>query len=91
MTKKRWTLKEEQFLIDRYCDFTNSELANILKRPFYSIQGRAKELGLTKAKRSNLVSKLKPIETAEATKPKIVKLYEPSSINKINETYKLRV
>lgn len=93
MTNKRWTRKEEQFLIDRYTDFTNAELANILNRTYYSIKHKAKEYNLSKAEIVKVESRAKEKKAVltPQPKPKFKSYYEPTSITKLNEMYGLRV
>ena len=93
MTNKRWTRKEEQFLIDRYTDFTNGELANILSRTYESIRSKAKEYNLSKAKTVKVKSKVieKKAVLTPQPKPKFKSYYEPSSVNRINDMYKISV
>lgn len=93
MTNERWTREEEQFLIDRYTDFTNAELANILNRTYYSIRAKAKEYNLSKAERVKVESRAKEKKAVlkPQPKPKFKSYYEPTSIRKLNEMYKLRV
>lgn len=93
MTNERWTREEEQFLIDRYTDFTNAELANILNRTYYSIRAKAKEYNLSKAEKVKVESRAKEKKAVltPQPKPKFKSYYEPTSIRKINEIYGLRI
>lgn len=94
MKHRNWTRKDEQFLIDKYCDYTNDELANLLERTNISIKTRARELGLTKAVRSELKSKIVDRQVTAAKpkpKPKFKSYYEPTSINAIRQTYGINV
>ena len=50
MQSKNWTIAEEEYLKNNYHRFTNKELATILKRSYWAIKSKAKELHLKKQK-----------------------------------------
>lgn len=75
-----WSKEEVEFLENNYPKLTFFEIGKELGRTAQLVRNKAVELGVY------------DIQTKKPTKRKlVVSNYKPSSINKINEMYKLRV
>lgn len=81
---RRWTSKEEQFLVDNYATHSNKRLSEMMKRSVPSICNRAQLLGLKtepnqyalyKGDELLRIGAINEIAAAENVKPETIRFY----------------